>query len=288
MMYLDFWREEKARKKVVGALALLVMLTVAYVSFLNIMVADLLETVEQARRHEEKQIENFLDLRLYMQEWDLENIEKSWASFQQTPYYDADDYQSSMAFFKKYYLDDFTQYIWLNMVLAYDDAQNIIYLDYGNPAYETVQDEFLQMPFEKKEGPQVLNGDPGMPFGQGQRYFVNATTLYYEELPVLVMVAFYEPFIFESFINTADSALFDRITHQASKLTYSVVLFMLSIMVFGVFVIFVIRSFVYETVISYVKQQTFGHIAVKRGFMTIDQVNAIIKEQESAILNNSK
>lgn len=270
-MDLSFFKTELLRKRVALSLAILVFLTIGFISMLNVQISGLQQNIVELENYKTEQESNFLSSRIELLDVHLDLIENEWHKFD----------EDSIEDFIDEYLYTITDLIYLSVVIIKDQENEVIWHHYGATDYLEYENIFLFEEVCPVVDLQVINGDVNSPFGSSERFFVKGRMLEKNETTYLIQTGFHEQVLFRRFVSTLDITHLTETKQQITNILYSSIVFFFAIVVYGIILLGLIRWFVVDALREYANATLMGSILVEDGYITTEQLGAVLEKQRS-------
>ena len=242
-----FNRIDILRKRTALSFAILLIITISFISLLGSEIFQLNDEIQQIQSFKDSQERLFLQSRIELLDIHLNEISRGWESFiRQHPSVE----EQVIKRFSNMYLSTVSELVYLSIILVKDEDAQLIWYDYGSDSYRGVIHHFIRNGIESVEELQVLNGDLSDPFG-GERIFVKGITLKDGDYTYLVQIAFYEPIIYNRFISTLDPQVMDNIQSYSNRILNLSSFFFVIMIAYGLFIITLIRWVVIDLLKKY-------------------------------------
>lgn len=273
---------ELLRKRAALSIAILIGITILFITIMAESVNQLSTNINKIEEYEALSVERFLEASLESDRRFLNLWETDWEVFLEA---NKDIYpiENIINRFVDRRLRTLPQISQGSIVLfiKYDDE--IIFLDYADLRYKEYEDLLLSSTIGMPEKGQqlVLNEtDTDIRFGTGNRMYLNGIVLYDSIAnPLYLYIGFHEQIMYDNFINTLDLNVLYELRNNIQLILYKSVIFLILVILYGVALMFLIRWFTYKTMIWFAKIHPFGEIAVEKGFLTEEQADECLKEQ---------
>lgn len=282
---------EKLRKKAALSIAILIAITVVFITFMTHSVNNLYEEVDGLESFEAERVEDFLEQSLERDKNFLTLWEKDWEIYSEL-YGEKLTTEQLIDSFITRRLSIAQEISTSSVVLFIKSDNEIIYLDYRDLRYEqyrkVLEDLTIITP---PSGEQIILNNDGrnQRFGTGERIFLTGITLNKDkDDPLYLFIGFHEKIKYESFLNTLDITLLKAIENDAEQILTNSIIYLIIVIVYGLILIFLIRWFTYRTILWFAKIYPFGEIAIKKGYLTEEQVNECLLTQEIEVKKRTK
>jgi hypothetical protein len=274
---------EKLRKRAALSIAILIVITVVFITVMTNFVNELNRQVDDLTGFEAERVEEFLENSLERDRAFLRLWQNDWESYILINDGRMTEEQLINSFIQRR-LAVVRDISTASVVLFIKHGNEIIFLDYGDERYENYHDILTNLNIDTPPSyQQVILNDPDFigRFGSGDRIFLTGVTLSLDEADSLYLfVGFHEQIMYETFVNTLDLDLAYSIKDNAQLVLYVSIVFLFAIIIYGLVLIFLIRWFIYKTMIWFAKIHPFGEIAIKKGYLTEEQVEDCLVKQE--------
>ena len=250
-MNWSFLKTEILKKRISLSLAILLFFTISFITMLSYQINGLQDSVITMQRYEIQQEQEILNRRIDQLGYNLDQIENNWNMFQQTYFRLSGNH--AIISFSEMYLDSVSDLIYLSVIMVKDEETDIIWYNYGSPNYAEYLNLFLNDEINYKEELQIINED-NTRFGAGNRFFVKGRFLYFQENLYLIQIGFHEDIVYNNFISTLDTESLDNIEFQSKAILYSSIVFFLAMIVYGVFLIAIIKWFVLKSFEDFINE----------------------------------
>lgn len=271
---------ESLRKKAALSVAILISLTLIFITIISQSVFLLAQEINYIEEFEAESVESFLSQSLTVDKNFLELWKNDWESYKELR-----PTLSNQAFidsFIKRRLEVFPLISTSSVVLFIKHENEIIYIGFKNERYSEYQDLLSQAPTPTPNETVVLNSNNETRFGDGNRIFLSGITLYDKESnPLYLYVGFEEKIMYNTYINALNIDALYQAKSQVNKILYKSIVFMLVVIAYGILLMFLIRWFILKSVMWFAKVHPFGEIAIKKGFLTKEQAMECLQDQNS-------
>lgn len=280
------------RKKTSLLIACLILFVGIFATVVYNMSADLADEIEIMEHHQEKALQEYLQLALDIDQSSLNTMESLFSSMVKEY---GDHYP------KEYVVERFTNEVFdsvietmaLSIIIAYDENGDLIQVTYK----ESVYDEKLHFLDDISLGKPliVLNEtDKDLPFGKGERIYLSGRKLtQLRGVTLYVYTGFEEKLRIDNFISTLETESFYRAKDKIRIIAVGAMHFTYFLGFLSIVMIAFIRKFNLDMLIAYTEtiigdepilnRNALGEIAVRNGYLTVKQVEKCLEQQAEEI-----
>ncbi len=288
---------DNVRKKTALLVACLIVFVGLFGTGIAFLSFELSGQLNEIEAYEKEALESFLQLALRVDQANLNTFEMLFENM-------VTEYGDEVS--KEYIIEKFTNEVFdsvldsaaLSIIIAYDEEKEMIRAAYKNQAYE----EKLELLEQINVGEELIvinETDKGVVFGQGDRVYLSGRKLNQIEGTTLYLyTGFDEQVRISGFISTLKMDSLHRSQTIINKIAKGSMHFTYILGVISIVMIALIRKFNIDMIKAYassindinpiLKQSAFGEIAVRNGFLTINQVEKCLEEQAMEMYNKYK
>ena len=272
---------ELFRKRSALSLAVLILGLVFFVTYIASSLNQLQANVEELKNYEREAMEEFLNLSLEIDNNILNQLEQQWELLPLLPI------ENKLEIFTENIIPASLEYAILSIVVVYDDGQ-LNSVSFSDPGYDHFLKNIDLHEINVGEELIVINEQEEVKFGQGDRMFLSGRELktQNQSTKIYLYVGFHEQIRVQDFISTTNLDLLDKNTDIIRQMLISAIIFMFSVIVYGIILLMLIRWFTTQTIRWFAKIKPFEEIAVHKGYMTEKQAQECLSDQNTAYRND--
>ncbi len=268
---------EKLRQRAALSLAVLVLALVLFMTFLSHNLYWIQKDVNYLKDYEVGARNSFLELALNIDQGFLNTIEDQWDAMSNNWTTDLRVMQ-----LQNVIVPSILKSAILSIIVVYDNDE-IKFTAYADNDYDQYIDQIKQEISYGKD--LIILNDEVIDFGEGDRIFLSGRNLStHDNKRVFIYTGFSEKVRIKDFISTTEICTLDRIHYKTTTVLYGVVGFMFFAILYGMALMMLIRWFILKAMEAFAKKITIGSIAVKKGFLTEEQIKECLQDQNQNIL----
>lgn len=282
---------EKVRRYTALSIAFLVFMTILFISIFSFLAHSLNNVSEDILKYSNQGVEDYLELQVFIQSNFVETLSDSWNVYAEN--YGHEGIEKAINNFIDNELAPFHTLDAFSMVILSGDGKDIVHAGYVKEEYEDIIPIFTKGNVPADNNPYVMDSKGSVHrfkdkdlfskhvFGQDNRVFITGTELGEIQGETLYMyVGFYEPVMIDLFISSLNLSLVDRLNGISDSMMLVSAIFMVSIIFYGVILLGIIRWSTVKTLMWFFKTHPVGELAISKGYMTRDQLEECLKEQD--------